>query len=79
MSQTRMHSAAESLASTAIGFVVSWAATPFILAGFGYQAGIGTAFGITVIYTVLSMIRGYFVRRVFNRLHRLIIASPEAA
>jgi uncharacterized membrane protein YhiD involved in acid resistance len=49
---------------------VSWAATPFILAAFGYSAGAGTAFGITVVYTVLSLIRGYVVRRLFNRLHR---------
>ncbi len=70
MSQSRTHSAIESVASTAVGFCVSWAATPFILAAFGYSAGAGTAFGITVVYTVLSLIRGYVVRRLFNRLHR---------
>lgn len=68
MSQTRTHSALETTASTAIGFAVSWAATPFILAAFGYTAGVGTAFGITVVYTVLSLVRGYVVRRLFNRL-----------
>lgn len=69
MKQSRWGSAAESAVSTAIGFGVSWAATPFILAAFGYQAGVGTAFGITVVYTVLSLVRGYVVRRAFNRLH----------
>lgn len=68
MSQKRIHSAAETAASTAIGFGVSWAATPPILALFGYSASTGTAFGITVVYTALSLVRGYVVRRVFNRL-----------
>lgn len=70
MSQSRRASAAETLASTAIGFAVSWAATPLILAAFGYRAGAGTAFGITAVYTALSLARGYVVRRVFNRAAR---------
>ena len=70
MSQSRTHSALETTASTAIGFAVSWAATPWILAAFGYTAGAATAFGITAVYTLLSLVRGYVVRRAFNRLHR---------
>lgn len=69
MSQTRLGSVAETVIGTAIGFAVSWAATPLILAMFGYRAGARTAFGITVVYTILSLLRGYFVRRLFNRLH----------
>lgn len=66
--QTKRGSLAEALVGTAIGFAVSWAATPPILALFGYQAGAGTAFGITVVYTALSVVRGYLVRRLFNHL-----------
>lgn len=69
MTQTRMQSISEAAASTAIGFGVSWAVTPPILHLFGYHAGAGTSFGITCIYTVISMVRGYYVRRLFNRLH----------
>lgn len=79
MSQSRLHSVAESLTSTAIGFVVSWAATPSILAAFGMKASVATAFGITVIYTVISIIRGYFVRRLFNRLHHASLIAKETA
>lgn len=64
--QSRTASAIESTTSTAVGFVLSWALTPTILLAFGYQVGAGKAFGITVIYTVLSLLRGYGVRRVFN-------------
>lgn len=70
MSQSRTHSALETTANTAIGFAVSWAATPFIFAAFGYTAGAATAFGITVVYTALSLLRGYVVRRLFNRIAR---------
>lgn len=69
MTQTRLGSMAETVASTAIGFAVSWAATPPILHLFGYKAGAATAFGITAVYTALSLLRGYFVRRLFNRLN----------
>lgn len=67
--QTKKGSALEALAGTAIGFAISWAATPPILWAFGYDVGAGTAFGITVVYTLLSIVRGYVVRRVFNHLH----------
>lgn len=68
MTQTRIGSAAEAMASTGIGFMVSWAVTPPVLALFGYSAGVGAAFGITCIYTAISLIRGYVVRRMFNRI-----------
>jgi len=70
MSQTRLQSLIEANVSTAIGFAISWAATPFVLAAFGYIVGAGKAFGITVVYTVISILRGYFVRRFFNNLGR---------
>ncbi len=70
MSQSRLGSAIESAASTAVGFLISWAFTPAILLLFGYSVGATKAFGITVVYTALSLARGYVVRRVFVRLHR---------
>lgn len=71
MKQTVRGSAWESAVSTAVGFLVSWAATPFIFGLFGYEVGVGAAFGVVVIYTVLSFLRGWAVRRYFEwRLHR---------
>lgn len=68
MSQTKLQSFLEANVSTAVGFGISWAATPFVLAAFGYTVGAGRALGITVVYTVISVIRGYLVRRFFNRM-----------
>src|SRR5690554_18902 len=59
VTQTRWQSFVEVNASTAVGFVVSWLATPPILWLFGYEAGAAKAFGITVVYTVLSLVRGW--------------------
>lgn len=67
--QSAMGSLVESAAGTAFGFVISWAATPPILGLFGYHAGAGQAAGIVAIYTAISFVRGYVVRRVFNRWH----------
>lgn len=68
MSQTKLQSFFEANVITAIGFGISWAVTPFVLAAFGYSVGAGTAFGITVVYTAISIVRGYLVRRFFNRM-----------
>lgn len=69
MNQSRWQSFVEVNASTAVGFVVSWAVTPVVFPLFGWQASAGQAFGITVFYTGLSLARGWVMRRVFNRLH----------
>ena len=69
MSQTRMQSAIETVASTAIGFVIAYAASYTVLPLFGHHVTHGQNFWITVIFTVISLIRGWFVRRLFNRLH----------
>jgi hypothetical protein len=69
MTQTRWQSLHETIASTAIGFAVSWAATPPILAMFGIEVGGTQSLGITAVFTVLSLARGWVVRRGFNHLH----------
>ncbi len=68
MRQSRSGSLLETAVSTAIGFAVSWCATLIVLPLFGHAVTAGPAFGITCIYTVLSVLRGYAVRRAFNRI-----------
>lgn len=69
MSQSRMQSAVETVASTAIGFVIAYVASYTVLPLFGHHVTHGENFWITVIFTVISLIRGWCVRRLFNRLH----------
>lgn len=65
--QSRRMSAAETITSTAAGFGLSLAAGAFIFPAFGWDVTLVQNLGVTAAYTVLSLMRGYVVRRVFNR------------
>ena len=69
MSQTHWQSFMETCASTAIGFWVAYFASLTVLPLFGFPVTHGQNFWITVIFTAISLIRGFFVRRLFNFLH----------
>ena len=64
--QTKAQSAVEAFANVAIGFAVSWAANMIVLPAFGYTVSAGTAFDIGMIFTVISIVRSYCLRRFFN-------------
>ena len=69
MSQTKFQSGVETCASTAIGFFIAYFASLTVLPLFGFPVTHGQNFWITVIFTAISLIRGFFVRRLFNFLH----------
>lgn len=69
--QTRLQSLVESTAGTLIGFGVSTLANYLILPLFGYNATALDSIGMGLIFTVISFIRSYFVRRLFNYIHRI--------
>lgn len=72
--QTRRQSLIETLAGVAIGFAVSVLASLVIYPLFGHAFSLSQNVGITVVFTVLSIVRGYGVRRFFNWLHTKGIA-----
>lgn len=65
--QSRAGSFAESAANTAIGYAVAVAAQAVILPAFGLHASTGQHLGIAACFTAVSLVRGYVLRRVFNR------------
>ncbi len=69
MSQAKRHSLLEACISTAIGFVVAFVSNYVIMRAFGFTLTLGQNFWITVFFTVVSVIRGYYVRRMFNYFH----------
>jgi hypothetical protein len=70
--QTRLASLIEVCLSVAIGFTVSYTAWPFVAALYDIPYSHSQNLGITGIFTVLSITRGYVVRRFFERgLHNL--------
>lgn len=68
MSQTKLGSFVESRANIAVGFSINYVANLIVLPWFGLHVTPVDAFGIGVIFTVISFVRSYVLRRWFNGL-----------
>lgn len=68
--QTRTQSMIETVAGVVIGFVVSVALAMVVYPLFGHAFTLSQNIGITIIFTVASVLRGYMVRRWFNGMLR---------
>ena len=66
--QSRRLSAVEAAANIAIGYLVALALTATVLPAFGYNVTTGDALGISLVFTVASLVRSYALRRLFNRI-----------
>lgn len=67
MSQTRLGSAIEAVANIVIGFAINFTANMILLPMFGFTGlTAAVAFNIGLAFTVISLIRSYVLRRVFN-------------
>ena len=74
MRQTRLISLIETLINTVIGFIVSFAGWPVAATLTGVEYSNGQHWVIVAFFTVLSVARGYIIRRFFdNDLHRVAI------
>jgi hypothetical protein len=68
--QTKTQSIIETCASTAVGFAVALTAQVLIMRGMNIDTRFDQDFVIIVIFTIISLARGYAVRRFFNWRHR---------
>ena len=64
--QTKKQSMIESLTSTTIGIIIGIVLNVTILPIFGYPVSLSDSLWISVIFTVISIIRSYVIRRWFN-------------
>ena len=64
--QTKKQSFIESLTSTTIGIIIGIVLNLIILPVFGYPVSLSDSLWISVIFTVVSIIRSYIIRRWFN-------------
>jgi hypothetical protein len=72
MTQTRIGSLIEACINTIIGFSINYTANLCIFPLFGMHISPGNNFLLGLIYTVISVVRSYTIRRWFNgRLHKL--------
>lgn len=70
MSQSKLHSAIESVANVAVGYGVAVLTQVLVFPLFGLHASMSDNLLIGAIFTVVSLARSYTLRRVFNRWHR---------
>jgi hypothetical protein len=69
MAQTKFGSVIESLANIAVGFTINFTANLTILPLFGFHnLTVRNNFIIGILYTVISLVRSYVLRRWFNGL-----------
>lgn len=68
MKQTRRASLLESLLNTAVGFGISLATQEVIFWALSIHTHFATDVGITCIFTVVSIIRSFSLRRLFEHL-----------
>jgi hypothetical protein len=66
MTQSRFMSGVETLASTAIGYSIAVATQVVVFPWFGIATPLSSNLAIGAIFTVVSIARGYCVRRLFN-------------
>ena len=64
--QTKKWSMIESLTSTTIGWLIGVILNMSVLPLFGYDVSLTDGLLISIIFTVVSVIRGYVIRRFFN-------------
>jgi hypothetical protein len=70
--QSRLSSLAETCVSIAIGFLVSLGINAVVMPAFGHRISLADNLGMTAIFTVASVARGYLVRRWFNSMGRKV-------
>lgn len=68
MKQSKLTSLFKSLVSTGVGFVVAFFANMLILPWFGLEISHSANLLLTAVYTVISIVRGYVLERLFEAL-----------
>ena len=69
--ESRRSSLVEALANVALGYGVAMSSQASVLSLFGLHAGVAEHAAIAGIFTAVSIVRSYALRRVFNRASRL--------
>lgn len=68
--QSRKHSFFEAVLNTASGFIISLIVTELTFPIFNLHPSFAENFAITTIFTIISIVRSYVWRRIFNSLYK---------
>jgi accessory gene regulator protein AgrB len=69
LSQSRLQSLLESLANVVLGYGVALGAQLIVFPLFGIVIPLASNIAIGIIFTFVSLLRSYVLRRLFNWLH----------
>lgn len=64
--QTRLGSFLESMANVVVGFWVNFGINMLILPALGFAVSFGVNFELVMVFTIVSIVRSYCLRRWFN-------------
>lgn len=65
--QSKRGSLLESLINIIIGIAIGFLSNITVLPAFGYNVSIADATAISMVFTVISFVRSYALRRIFNK------------
>jgi hypothetical protein len=68
MKQSRAMSFAETVTNVVVGYAMAVATQIVVFPRFGIETGLGEHMAIGLAFVVVSLFRGYVLRRVFERL-----------
>ena len=75
MNQSRLESLAEIGVNVVIGWVIGLTAQVFFFPVIGIEATFSHNFISSIVFTVISIVRGYVIRRWFNAgIHKFIVS-----
>ena len=77
MAQSKKKSMVEAVTNTAVGFVINFCINFLVLGSLGFKLSAGKNLVITGIFTVISIARGYCIRRYFNKAEKCNTAQDE--
>lgn len=67
--QTKLQSMVEAWTGTAVGFIVALILQEYVSWAYGLPLRLSDNLKITLLFTTVSVLRSYAVRRFFNKLH----------
>lgn len=70
MGQTKKQSIIEVIANTVVGFIISVGVSVLLFPLMGIPVTFGENIGITLIFTLISLVRSFVMRRIFNKMHK---------
>ena len=65
--QSKKGSLIETLVNIAIGITIGFISNIIVLPAFGYNVSLSDGMAISLIFTVISLVRSYTIRRIFNK------------